>query len=177
MRKQIAKIIGYPLHDFVKHTKILSTLSYLMESQYWDNERILNLQINKIKKLVNHAFNNVPYYRHLFIKERIHPNDIKTFEEFKKEMPEAYAARDTFNDRVYENGALSTKMKRLIAMSMAVRIGCPGCIAYQTKLAVAAGATKKEVVEAAAVATSMGGTSASAWVSIVVQTMKELGKW
>ena len=98
-------------------------------------------------------------------------------EEFKKELPEAYTARDTFNDKIYENGALSTKVKRLMAMSMAVRVGCPGCITYQTKLAVEAGATKDEVVEAASVATSMGGTSASAWVWIVVQIMKELGKW
>ena len=98
-------------------------------------------------------------------------------EEFKKELPEAYAARDNFNDRVYRDGALSTKVKRLMAMSIAVRVGCPGCITYQTKLAVEAGATKEEVVEAAAVATSMGGTSASAWVWVVVQIMKELGKW
>jgi len=98
-------------------------------------------------------------------------------EEFKKELPEAHTARDTFNDKIYENGALSTKVKRLMAMSMAVRVGCPGCITYQTKLAVEAGATKDEVVEAASVATSMGGTSASAWVWIVVQIMKELGKW
>ena len=102
---------------------------------------------------------------------------MQVFDEFKREMPEAMAARDTFNDRVYEDGALSTKIKRLMAMSMAVRTGCPGCIIYQTKLAVEAGATKKEVVEAAAVSISMGGTSASAWVWIVVQIMKELGKW
>ena len=102
---------------------------------------------------------------------------MQVFEEFKSEMPETMAARDTFNDRVYEDGALSTKIKRLMAMSMAVRIGCPGCITYQTKLAVEAGATKKEVVEAAAVASSMGGTSASAWVWMVVQIMKDLGKW
>jgi AhpD family alkylhydroperoxidase len=101
----------------------------------------------------------------------------KSFDEFKREMPEVHAARDTFNDRVYEGGALSTKIKRLIAMSIAVQIGCPGCITYQTKLAVESGATKEEVVEAAAVATSIGGTSASAWVSIVVQIMKELGRW
>jgi AhpD family alkylhydroperoxidase len=98
-------------------------------------------------------------------------------DEFKKELQEAYTARDTFNDIVYEDGALSTKMKRLMAMAIAVRAGCHGCITYQTKLAVEAGATKNEVVEAASVATSMGGTSASAWVWIVVQIMKELGKW
>ena len=101
----------------------------------------------------------------------------ETVEEFKRELPEAYAARDASNDRIYEDGALSTRTKRLMAMSIALRAGCPGCITYQTKLAVDAGATKEEVVEAASVAVSMGGTSASAWVWIVVQLMKELGKW
>ena len=98
-------------------------------------------------------------------------------EEFKREQPEAYAARDKFNDMVYQDGALSTKIKRLMAMSTAIRIECRGCIVYQTKLAVEAGATKREVVEAASVASAMGGTSASSNFPIVVQTMKELGKW
>jgi AhpD family alkylhydroperoxidase len=98
-------------------------------------------------------------------------------EDFKSELPEAFAARDDFNNKVYADGALSTKTKRLMAMSIAVRIECTSCIIYQTKLAVEAGATKREVVEAAAVASSMGGTSASSGIWMVVQTMKDLGKW
>jgi AhpD family alkylhydroperoxidase len=98
-------------------------------------------------------------------------------EEFKSELPEAYAARDSFNDMIYQDGALSAKTKRLIAMATAVRIECTSCIIYQTKLAVEAGATKREVVEAAAVASAMGGTSASSGLWMVVQTMKDLGKW
>jgi len=98
-------------------------------------------------------------------------------QDFKSQLPEAYAARDAFNDEVYKDGALSAKTKRLMAMSIAVRIECTSCIIFQTKLAVEAGATKKEVVEAAAVASAMGGTSASSGLWIVVQTMKDLGKW
>jgi len=101
----------------------------------------------------------------------------ETVAEFKKELPEAFAAQTAFNDAVYKDGALSTKIKRLMAMAIAVRVGCPGCITYQTNLALEAGATKEEVVEAASVATSMGGTSANAWVWIVVRMLKELGKW
>jgi AhpD family alkylhydroperoxidase len=97
--------------------------------------------------------------------------------EFKKELPEAFAAQTAFNNAVYKDGALSTRIKRLMAMAIAVRAGCPGCITYQTNLAVEAGATKEEVVEAASVATSMGGTTANAWVWVVVQMLKELGKW
>jgi len=101
----------------------------------------------------------------------------KTVEEFKQQSPEAFASQKAFNDAVYQDGALSTRLKRLMAMAIAVRAGCPGCITYQLKLALDSGATKAEVVEAASVATSMGGTSANAWVWIVVQMMKELGKW
>ncbi len=97
--------------------------------------------------------------------------------EFKQELPEAYEAHQAFRDAVYKDGALNTKIKRLVAMAIAIRLGCPGCITFQTKLALEAGATKAEVVEAASVATSMGGTTASAWVWIVVQLLKELGKW
>jgi AhpD family alkylhydroperoxidase len=101
----------------------------------------------------------------------------ETVAEFKQELPEAFAAQTAFNNAVYKDGALSTRIKRLMAMAIAVRAGCPGCITYQTNLAVEAGATKEEVVEAASVATSMGGTTANAWVWVVVQMLKELGKW
>ena len=74
--------------------------------------------------------------------------------EFKQELPEAYEAQQAFRDAVYKDGALSAKIKRLMAMATAIRAGCPGCITFQTKLAVEAGATKTEVVEAASVATS-----------------------
>jgi len=97
--------------------------------------------------------------------------------EFKEELPEVYAAQSAFTDAVYKDDILSTKIKRLMAMAIAVKAGCPGCITYQTKMAVEAGATKAEVVEALSVATSIGGTTANAWIPIVVQMMKELGKW
>ena len=101
----------------------------------------------------------------------------ETVAEFKQELPEAFAAQTAFNNAIYKDGALSTKIKRLMAISIAIQKGCPGCITYQTNLALEAGATKEEVIEAASVATSMGGTSANAWVWIVVQMLKEMGKW
>ena len=101
----------------------------------------------------------------------------KYVNEFKRELPETFAAQNAFNDAVYKDGALSAKIKRLMALSVAVKAGCPGCITYQLKLAAEAGATKGEVIEATSVAISMGGTTANAWVWIVVKMMQELGKW
>lgn len=97
--------------------------------------------------------------------------------DLKGELPDAFAAQKAFDEEVYKDGAISRKTKRLIAMAIAVKDGCPGCITYQTRGALEAGASKKEVVEATSVATSMGGTTAQAWAWIVVQVMKESGKW
>jgi len=96
---------------------------------------------------------------------------------FKQEIPQAYASQSDFNDQVYADGVLSTKTKRLMAIAIAIKDGCPGCITFQTKMAVEAGASKEEIVESMAVATSMGGTTAHAWVWIVVKLLQELGKW
>jgi len=96
---------------------------------------------------------------------------------FKQELPGAMAAHTAFNDEVYKDGALSHKVKRLMALAVALRIGCTGCIIYQTKVAVQAGATKAEVLEAMSVTIAMGGTPASAWSWRVVKVLEELGKW
>ena len=96
---------------------------------------------------------------------------------FKRELPDVMAAHTDFTSEVYRDGALSHKVKRLIALGVALRAGCTECIIPQTKWAVEAGATKDEVLEAVAVAISMGGTPAFGWSWRVVKVLEELGKW
>jgi len=97
--------------------------------------------------------------------------------EFNQELPDTMGVHNTFRDAVYEDGALSHKAKRLIALGIALRAGATGCILAQTKAAVEAGATKAEVLEAVSVAIVMGGTPARGWSWRVVKVLKELGKW
>ncbi len=98
-------------------------------------------------------------------------------DKFQEEMPDVLAAHTAFRDEVYKDGALSHKVKRLIALGIALRCGCPGCLIYQTKEAVEAGATRTEVMEAVSVAIVMGGTPAIGWSWRVVKTLEEMGKW
>ena len=97
--------------------------------------------------------------------------------EFNQELSDTMSVHDTFRDAVYEDGALSHKVKRLIALGIALRAGCTGCILAQTRAAVEAGATKAEVLEAISVAIVMGGTPARGWAWRVVKLLKEFGKW
>ncbi len=96
---------------------------------------------------------------------------------FDEGLPDAMAAYTAFRKEVYKDGALSQKVKRLIALSIGLQAGCTRCIQGQTRDAVEAGATKAEVLEAVAVAIVMGGTAVSAESWRVVKVLEELGQW
>jgi AhpD family alkylhydroperoxidase len=83
----------------------------------------------------------------------------------------------SFRKKVYKDGALSLKNKRLIALACGLQSGCTRCVQGQTKDAIVAGATRNEVLEAVSVAIVMGGTAVSAETWRVVKVLEELGKW
>ncbi len=96
---------------------------------------------------------------------------------FDEALPKLMPSYSTFRKEVYRDGALSQKTKRLIALAAGLQAGCTRCVQGQTKDAVAAGATKDEVLEAVAVAVVMGGTAVSAETWRVVKVLEELGEW
>jgi len=98
-------------------------------------------------------------------------------DKFDQALPGAMTAYTTFRKEVYRDGALSLKTKRLIALAAGLQAGCTRCIQGQTKDAVAAGATKDEILEAVSVAIVMGGTAVSAETWRVAKVLEELGKW
>lgn len=80
-----------------------------------------------------------------------------------EEIPTATA---TFGRLVMDataDGALSTKMKELIAFGIAIVARCDGCIAHHSQAVVKAGATRQEVAEMIGVAILMGGGPASVY--------------
>jgi phenylacetate-CoA ligase len=83
-RKALAQRIGFPLQDFYTNTRIIDTRRFLMESQYWDKERIEEYRLLKLKSLVQHAYINVPFYRKKFDMTGLKPSDINKMEDIKK---------------------------------------------------------------------------------------------
>lgn len=84
LREKIAKNIGYPLHDFVKCTEIIKTLSFLRESQYWDETKINEYRLKKLKVLIDYAGNNVPYYEDQFKTLKLTSKDINSLSDLNK---------------------------------------------------------------------------------------------
>jgi len=97
-------------------------------------------------------------------------------EKLGRALPNVMSAVVGMSNEVYKDGALSTKVKRLIAMAIALREGCTNCILAQTERALDAGATKDEVVETLAVEISMSGTLGAAESLRVIKFLEELGK-
>ncbi|UCF49028.1 MAG: phenylacetate--CoA ligase family protein [Thermoplasmatales archaeon] len=57
---------------------------FLLESQWWSKEKLEEYQLIKLQKLLNHAYENVPYYYHLFKKHGIKPRDISSLKDIQK---------------------------------------------------------------------------------------------
>jgi len=81
-----------------------------------------------------------------------------------------------FLRRVEEKGALDTKTKELISVALSVAAKCKWCIAFHTKNALDAGATKDEIMEACYVAILMTGGPAFMYTQFVLKAIEEFTK-
>jgi AhpD family alkylhydroperoxidase len=95
---------------------------------------------------------------------------------FAEQLPEVFKQVRAQTSEVYRDGALSAKVKRLMAMAIALGAGCRNCIMGQTMYALENGATKEEILEAISVVVSMRGTTGVAESLRVIQLLDELGK-
>lgn len=71
------------------------------------------------------------------------------------------------------DGALSSKIKEFLALSVGIAQGCHGCIGYHVKALVRLGATRAELEEAMAVAVYMGGGPALMHVADVLHAWEQ----
>jgi len=83
-RNSISENIILPLSDIITGYSIYRKLHFLNTSQYWSREQVDNYQNEKLRNLIQHACQNVPFYRELFFDLRIKPEDIQTKTDLKK---------------------------------------------------------------------------------------------
>ena len=115
--------------------------------------------------------------------EKNQDNDMKqklmqlndTLQTVGKEYPEYIKAFMGLMGETEKEGALSVKNKELISLAIGVTERCTNCIAFHTKNAIDAGATKKEIFEAGLVAGLMGGGPAVTYLSYVIDACEQFG--
>ncbi len=97
--------IVLPLSDFSGRYSISKELHMSLDSQWWTREQIDEYQNRKLRDLVKHAYDNVPYYNELFKKINLTPGDIKTKddlykiplltkEDFRRNFPDKMVAKN-----------------------------------------------------------------------------------
>ncbi len=107
---------------------------------------------------------------------KLNNDRVELLDRLRQIAPELVDAEWRVLDIVYRNGALSSRVKRLIALRIALRAGCTNCILAQTKQALDAGASKEEILEVIAVDVAMSGTTGVAESLRVIRLLNELGK-
>jgi phenylacetate-CoA ligase len=81
----------------VRYGKVFwETYDFLQESQWWSREELEEYQMHQISKLLQHAYENVPYYREVFDERDLKPSDIQELDDLKK-IP--YLTKDTIRAR------------------------------------------------------------------------------
>jgi len=90
-------------------------------------------------------------------------NDLRPQHRALRQIPDVYRAFNDLSGAALGDGALPTKVKELMAMTIGVVHGCDGCIASHARGAARAGATTAEAAEAIGVAILMQGGPATVY--------------
>lgn len=90
-----------------------------------------------------------------------------------QELPGPMSGFARLHKKAVEDGALSAKVKEMMALAISIVVGCDGCIAYHTHDAVQAGAARQELLETIGVALLMGGGPGSIYAAHAMDAIEQ----
>lgn len=97
----------------------------------------------------------------------------KQMQNYANESPDVMESFIKMHEVNAREGALSTKIKELMALSIGICVRCDGCIAFHVNDAIQAGATHQEIVETIGVAVLMGGGPSVVYGINALKALKE----
>lgn len=80
----ISESVILRLSDKLRGLNVHSKLQFLHESQYWSRIQIDNFQNKRLKLLLKHAYETVPYYHNLMNENGLKPQDIHGIQDLHK---------------------------------------------------------------------------------------------
>ncbi len=103
------------------------------------------------------------------------------FEKFKADMgkmqeqvPDMVKGFSGLFSNIMKAGAISVREKELVALGIGVAQQCTPCIRMHVQKALAAGATRQQILEAASVAVMMGGGPSYTHLPVVMDALEAL---
>jgi len=80
----VVSIEGYKLRRQRYSGAFSKYVEDLEESQWYTKEKLEEIQLERLKIMIKHAYNNVPYYRELFDRIGLKPQDINTTDDLRR---------------------------------------------------------------------------------------------
>jgi len=80
---KLFQYILFPSYERLRDRKTLRYLKIAEKNQWLSEDEIKEFQWGELKRLLRHAYENVPFYRDIFQKEHLTPDDIKTPDDFR----------------------------------------------------------------------------------------------
>jgi len=84
MYSPFARNVIIPLYDFATRNPTRKYMSELEKSQWFTPGKIKELQENKLKRLIKHAYETVPHYHKIFRENKLNLNDFKSLDDLAK---------------------------------------------------------------------------------------------
>jgi len=103
--------------------------AFLRESEYWDKEKLEAFQIEQLKALLEHAAQNVPYYKKLFVDYGFKPERLQCLDDIKT-LP--YLTKEMVRDRANDFVATTVPKEDLIKTTTGGSTGIP-LVIYKTR--------------------------------------------
>jgi phenylacetate-CoA ligase len=83
---------------------------FFSEIEALEREKLKELQLERLKKIVKYAYNNVPFYRKLFDEKGLKPEDIKTLKDIR-EIP--FTTKNDLRE-AYPYGMFAVPLKKVV---------------------------------------------------------------
>jgi phenylacetate-CoA ligase len=87
MRHFLIKNFLLPVADIAKGTQIRKQLHFYLKTLNWSREQVEDFQLIKLKKLLNHAYQNSDFYTKRFDEAGFNPDHLKSIDDLKKIRP------------------------------------------------------------------------------------------
>ncbi|MCS6944252.1 MAG: AMP-binding protein [Sutterellaceae bacterium] len=68
----------FPLHERLKGHRSVARRRELEESQWWPRDRLQAYQLDRLRRFIGHLGRGVPYYRDLFARKGLGPQDVNS---------------------------------------------------------------------------------------------------
>lgn len=104
------------------------TYRLLKKSQWWSREQLAEYQMRQLSKLLNHAYQNVPYYKKIFDERGLKPKDIQDFNDLQK-LP--FLTKEIIRDNLNELVVRGYPPKKLEYVTTGGSTGIPLGIYYE----------------------------------------------